>query len=542
MKKLKNLINKNVFKEIFKFFPITVTCVLILTVIVALMDFESTNELLNNIIKFVLFLTLFSFLFESLVKKNNKNKKHYLFYIVGALISFLLTYFSNIENQIFKNVIYRVIACYSICFIVLAVYFNYKNSKKKFNEYVTEVFIHIFQCSVIYLILTIGVSIVCSIFIFLVLDNLDYMLVSRVEILVFGFYYLPKVINSFVYEEKENSKFILGIISYVLEPLVLIAFIIIYIYIFKIMIFRNIPSNQIFRILAGLFILGLPIWTMVSSFKVKNVLYKINNKLPYLFIPFLFLQIYSIGIRIINNGLTESRYLCIMLIIFETIYIITYFVRKERIENVLFILIGLTIISTIVPYLNMTKASILNQYHNLKIYTEKTTYTKKDKQKISGAYYYLNQREEGQKYIDKLLSKEDIEIVKQINRNTNCDFCNYEQTNYYYASVKLSNIDISGYNKMYILKKTNYTVQENIDFNQIEFNLKNSKETIILDIEDAMNQYIKNRDKLNNYLQENNEIKIDSSRKLIISNIEFRYYINEGKAKNYSISGYLLEK
>lgn len=368
------------------------------------------------------------------------------------------------------------------------------------------------------------------------------MLVSRLEILVFGFYYLPKVINSFVFEEKDNSKFILGIISYVLEPLVLIAFVIIYIYIFKILIFRDIPSNQIFRILAGLFILGLPIWTMVSSFKEKNILDKINNKLPYFFIPFLFLQIYSIGVRIINNGLTESRYLCIMLIIFEIIYIIIYFVKKEKIENVLFVLIGLTIISTIVPYLNISKASILNQYHNLKIYTEKTTYTEKEKRKISGAYYYLNQREEGQKYIDKLLSKEDIEIVKQINKNTNCDFCDREETKYYYVSTKLSHIDIAGYNQISILTKSDYKIQENIDFSQIEFKVKNSNETITLDIEDAMNQYIKNRDKLNNYLQENYEIKIDSSRKFIISNVGFRYDINEEKAKNYSISGYLLEK
>lgn len=540
MKKIKNLINKNILKQTFVCFPITVICILILTSIVAFMDFESTNELLNSIIKFCLFLIVFSFFFESLV--TNKKKKQYLFYLVGGLISFFFTYFSNIENQIFQTIMYRVIACYSICLLVLAIYFKYKKSKKRFNEYVTEVFIRVFQYSVIYLILTIGVSVVCSVFIFLVLDNSDYMLVSRLEILVFGFYYLPKVINSFVVEEKENSKFILGIISYVLEPLVLISFIIIYIYISKILIFKDIPSNQIFRILAGLFILGLPIWTMVSSFKEKNILDKINNKLPYFFIPFLFLQIYSIGVRIINNGLTETRYLCIMLIIFEIIYITIYFVKKEKIENVLFVLIGLTIISTIVPYLNMSKVSILNQYHNLKIYTEKTTYTEKEKRKISGAYYYLNQTEEGQKYIDKLLSKEDIEIIKQINKNTNCDFCNNEQTNYYYASAKLSHIDISGYNKMYILKKTDYTVQENIDFSQIGFNVKNSNETIILDIEDTMNQYIKNRDKLNKYLQKNYEIKIDSSRKLIISNVEFRYYINEGKAKNYSISGYLLEK
>ena len=89
----------------------------------------------------------------------------------------------------------------------------------------------------------------------------------------------------------------------------------------KIIVLRKIPANQIFRILAALFACGLPIWTMNSLWeKEENTWQKIINKLPLAFIPFILLQIYSIWSRISANGLTEARYLCVMLVIFEIIY------------------------------------------------------------------------------------------------------------------------------------------------------------------------------------------------------------------------------
>ena len=63
------------------------------------------------------------------------------------------------------------------------------------------------------------------------------------------------------------------------------------------------PSNSIFRILTGLFIAGLPIWTMNAFYTQHNPLLKISRLLPYLFAPLVLLQAYSIGIRITK---TES--------------------------------------------------------------------------------------------------------------------------------------------------------------------------------------------------------------------------------------------
>lgn len=536
MKKIKKVWNN--FKKIIEKSPVTIVTILIVTTLNAI-GMENgfiSNKILDYITSFGFFLAITTFLTETILKDNSKKK--YLLYILGGAISLALTYLTTIDNEILESLNLRIIACYCISLITLSIYFNYKNSKRNFNEYVTQVFINLFKASIIYGILAIGVSIITSIFVFLILDNSNYMLVVRLETLVFGFFYLPKIINSFYQIKKENSKFIIGIIKYVLEPLVIIAFIIIYLYIIKILVFRDIPSNQIFRILTTLFILGCPIWTMASSLKEKNILDKINKKLPLLYIPFIFLQIYSVGVRILSNGITEARYLCMMFILFEIIYIVIYIIKKEKISNSLFTIIILTVISTIVPYINISKASILSQYHNLKIYKQKSEYTKEEKEKIYGAYYYLKYKEGGKKYLEELLNKEDIEKI----RNFKINNPSYSNTKYIYANLHLDHIDISGYKKLKFISIRKYKEITDNEFKEISFEIENSEENITLDLSKSMEGYIKNRDDLTNYLENHNKIEIDSNKKVIITKISFRYNETNNQINNYSISGYLLEK
>lgn len=535
MKKIFNSL-KNVTKE----FSITIVIILITTIINSIfMNTDIINKnLLENITTFCALLSIATFFIETVLKSYSKKK--ILLCILGTIISGVLTYLSNTKNEILEDFISRIICCYLITLSILSIYFNYKNSNKKFNEYVTDVFINLFKCSIIYGILSFGILIITLIFISLILNSFDNELINRLEILVLGCYYLPKIIDSFSSVKNDTSKFIIGVIKYVLEPLVIIAFIIIYIYILKILILNEIPSNQIFRILSSLFIIGCPIWTIGSSFKEKNILDKINNKLPYLFIPFVFLQIYSILVRIINNGLTESRYLCVMLIIFEIIYIIIYIIKKEKIEKVLFVIIILTIVSTIIPFINSHNVSLLSQYSNLKIYKQKENYTEKEKTKILGAYYYLNESEEGKKYINKLLSNEDIKDIKKINADNSMSDTKYQNYCIYSASYELDAINIENYKKMYIIRNN---VTKNVDFKNIKFYVtSNSEKTFNLDLEKEINNYIINKDDFDNYFKNNYEIKIDSNRKLIIKNIYFKYYETDEKLENLSISGYLLEK
>lgn len=61
-------------------------------------------------------------------------------------------------------------------------------------------------------------------------------------------------------------------------------------YIIKILVLRQMPKNQIFRILSSLFIIGMPIWSMAQYFKDENFWYNVSSKLAIAFIPFIILQ------------------------------------------------------------------------------------------------------------------------------------------------------------------------------------------------------------------------------------------------------------
>jgi len=343
------------------------------------------------------------------------------------------------------------------------------------------------------------------------------------------------------------GKFSKIVIKYVLGTLVIIAFAIIYLYIGKIIILRDIPSNEIFRILATLFIIGLPIWTMSKSFENNEMIDKINRKLPILFIPFIFLQIYSIGVRIANNGFTEARYICVMLIIFEIIYIAIYMKNSKNVSKILWVFVTLLIISVLIPFINMFKVSEFSQYNNLKIYKEKTEYTEEEKEKISGAYRYLRYSESGYKYIEKLLNEEDIERIKKFD-NRYSYYYDYSEAKentktYLSGSASINSIDISGYNTLYCVSyNSNYSAQhKNEAFKYLQFIIRYEGRTVNLDLTEAFNNYINNYYTYE-YFENNNEIVIDDLRKIIITSYSMRYDQATGEVDNCTISGYLLEK
>ena len=155
MNKIKNTFTN--FKKIIDKFPITIITVFILTIMNAVfIDSNSLEDIMKYINEFLLIFCCSSFFIETIFK----NKKKYFLYIIGVLIAVAFTCFLNIKD-ISQNSLYfikRVTFCYTISLVITAIYYNYKKTKKKFNEYVCGVFIELFKTSIIYAILAIGLS------------------------------------------------------------------------------------------------------------------------------------------------------------------------------------------------------------------------------------------------------------------------------------------------------------------------------------------------------------------------------------------------
>ncbi len=529
-------------------FPLTIITILIITLIYVI-DLEQniiSEFAFNHILLFGLIFANGTFLTETISKEKNKKTAGYIISAVVALVFTCISVWTNvIEKMLSRSIIdwiEKLLVCGMVSVFSLSVYFNYKKSGKTFEQYVTSVFVNVLKTSIIYGILALGSAIVTAVFIYLILNGSRYTLLARIEILILGLYYIPTLLYSLYNIEEKNSKFSKVVIKYVLGTLVIIAFAIIYMYIIKIIILRNMPSNQIFRILAALFILGCPIWTMIENFKEDTTLDKINNLLPKLFIPFIFLQIYSIGVRILNNGFTESRYLCIMLIIFEIIYTIIK-IRKKEIGKVILVFIALTVISIIFPYINMYKVSIRSQYNNLKMFKEKVAYTEEEKQKIYGAYYYLNARDEGKKLINNLLTpSEKNEIINFRKSSVTESNITSQHINAY---INEKSLNISGYSNLYIITLSNYrSNQGSIEkvFGNLELITLDNNERIYANISQKIKEYMQYGYTLQDNFENINKIQIDSNKLLILTRISVTYDETNESVEDYSMAGYLLER
>lgn len=541
MKNIKEKIEKifNKFKKLFETYPLTLFVIVITTVILAItVDTEILDSIsLDNILLFSALFGCGNLFIETIFKKIDRKKIG--LYILSAIFAIAITFSTNIENDVLgiKNTVFigynsRIIVCYLVSTVAITIYIHYKNSKLEFNEYILKAGINFFRTGLIYLLLVIGLAMITSVFVFLLLSGENYSLVYRVQILLIGFFLLPMSINSVYDLKNEIDKFEKIIVRYVLDVLVIIAFVVIYLYIGKIILLRDMPANQIFRIIAILFVIGCPIWIVAGYFKDNDFIAKINNKLPILFIPFILLQIYTIGVRIYYNGMTEPRYLCIMLIIFEIIYTIIYIKNKEKDGNIILVLVVITIISGIVPYLNMFKVSQISQYNNLKIIKEKENLSELEKEKVAGAYYYLKDTEEGKELITGLLTQDEIDEILKYNGNSS-------NKKSIYLSKNVENIDIADYNKLYVINSYNYYK----DYNSIETEFKNIKvDNYEIDLSNIILEYIANEENIEEYFEENNEYVITENKKIIIESLVLYYDSINKTVTDYSLDGYLLVK
>ena len=535
------------FKIIFQKFPGTFIATVALTCFYAIVvDADwMTETIFTNVSTFGVLFAITCFFIESTFSSKPLKFKISL-YIFNAVFSLILTFainhkesFLGLSNETYINYLYRFITCYVLSIFVFSIYSLFKNRDLPINEYLVKTTIAMFKNTILYGLLAIGLLLICLAFISLILEGKSYTLISRIEILLFGVFYVPKMFFAFTAPEDEVGKFAKVVIKYVLGLLVFAAFVVIYIYMLKLLILWKVPSNQIYRITAGLFILGCPIWTLVSYFKDNDLIEKINSKLPFAFIPFIFLQMYSIGIRIYEYGLTPARYVCVALIIFEIIYLIAHHFDKEKLIPIFYSLIVIIIIAGIVPLINMFKLSQISQYNIVKSAKQSIANGTLEGDRVSkatGACAYLMRTEEGEKLLNSLLSKEDKELLINYKKDY---YTQYDFIKRIYGSININSVNVFGYNTIYQINES-ISPQENLD--QFEFNVGKGK-VIKGNITPLINKYKEQSESsFDRFFEGNNEYVINNNLKLVLDYFSLSYDNNLEEITFCAFSGYLLEK
>lgn len=256
----------------------------------------------------------------------------------------------------------------TIIFASLTYYLIVEETGISVQEYTLKVFMNLLALSLFECIVVAGIGILFYVyyaFFGTYFGSTDWQIL--LNILTFQFI-IVTCIGGFIAIENvkgKSSLFSKVLVKYVMMIMVLIGFIFFYAYLVKIIIKRSLPSNEVFIVCTILFSLGLSTNLMSRAFD-ENAPYDLIIKyLPLAFIPALILQIISLGLRINQYGFTPSRYLGVVLIIFEIIYIYLYQFKFDKFKYIFIVDTILVLIISIIPLVNMYQfPNIYNRVFN----------------------------------------------------------------------------------------------------------------------------------------------------------------------------------
>lgn len=285
---------------------------------------------------------------------------------------------------------------------------------------------------------------------------------------------------------------------------------------------------------------------MSFYYEDKTTLFtKILKALPYLYMPFITLEIYSIGRRILEYGVTPLRYVACMFVILQIVILLLTVIKKRTyLKYAFFVVAGLVFISTMTP-LHLEAVSNRSQKNIIQKYFSRETsfdhLSQKDKVKVSSSYFYLSSRPEGEKYIPLYITQEDK--IKMEKYDTGLQ--EYGETNrllsYYDDSVE---IEVTNYSKMIQVQMLE---QSNGD---TAIALKKNNEGAVIAtidirtlLEDIMLKgYTEKSTEWFSYMKAHHKIKIDETTDFYISNFYFNYNVETETVIYFNIAGYLFIK
>lgn len=533
MEKVKDFFNRltSNYKTYVKQYMATNIVIIIATLVFTFANFNAWSKFLTSFAIIAVIAAINFFVAESYFKK--KSARIYS-YIIGFAIAGIFERF--VHYNAFGTSIYRILIGYSIVAFLIGLFKVIKNSGLELSKYCTRSFKNLFGTGVIYGILVVGFILIMTIAISLLTSGKDYEPVMRAQIAIFGLFLVPATLLSITNTEGESSKFIEAVISFVLLPLTALATIIIYIYMLKILALRQIPQNSIYKIIAGLFVVAFPVWVMTYEYKQKNKFVEVFSKImPIAFIPLIGLQVYSIGARIGENGITPVRYMGVMFIIFEIIAIVLSIVNKRKyLTNALLVAAVLMAISTILPVVNMEEISNYNQASRLKnAWREGESFTSlssEEKATASSAYRYLLRQENSEKYLPKYLDKEELteKLIEHYSPYGDEDETydekrtTYKRVNYQYPDDEV--ITVEGYNCIKKFQVYEYDInEENLEsvslYDTFNINLKD----YVLGLIEAN----KNGDEsAKEYIVSHRVHRVDDSRDIYITDVNLSYEVD----------------
>ena len=549
--KVSNYINQNMakFKQIYIRYAASIFCALIVA-IVMIIDGQWKGFNPEKIIFVCSVWIAGNILVESLWKKTaeetRKNKKKWLSgYGVTCLIAIVFQIAAdkfaagNVEkrdvtNLIFENILYFYIACT----VLLAVYVLIRQQRLDMPHCIGRILFALLRAVGVYLVLNIAVILIVKIIDSLLFHMKVWRVETYIQLLLSALAYFPTCLLAVSDTSEDNAAFTKKFVSYVLLPCVWIAMFVIYLYVVKIFVKQEVPSNEIFSICASLFAIGMPIWMMASGFvEEKTSRYaKLISITKYIYAPFILLEIYSMSVRVKAYGLTEQRYAAIMFILLQIIYILW----NRHYENLILVFVGCLFIGLLLPFGNASYLSYQSQKNR---FVKNQT---SDKEVAAEAYDYLRGNAYGRRYIKTNLTEaEQDELHSMMYGGDTHDSEQWESVYFYADPIEEKGIIIDGYAKIYTMT-AHWNEESTIENYENKTITVGDSEYKNVDFTSCISYYKNLEDKRENQkINEKDivyEIQVSDTEKLIITYISFEIDEKQDKINRMFMKGYMLTK
>lgn len=592
MGKVSNYINQNMakFKQIYIRYAASIFCALVIA-IVMIIDGQWKGFNPEKIIFVCSVWIAGNILVESLWKKTaeetRKNKKKWLSgYGVTCLIAIVFQIAAdkfatgNVEkrdvtNLIFENILYFYIACT----VLLAVYVLIRQQRLDMPRCIGRILFALLRAAGVYLVLNIAVILIVEIIDSLLFHMKVWRVETYIQLLLSALAYFPTCLLAVSDTSEDNAAFTKKFVSYVLLPCVWIAMFVIYLYVVKIFVKQEVPSNEIFSICASLFAIGMPIWMMASGFvEEKTSRYaKLISITKYIYAPFILLEIYSMSVRVIAYGLTEQRYAAWMFILLQIIYILweKIYARYARLagrkktynnqvdtgdtgtehaneinqmktqinwhyENLILFLVGFLFVGLLFPFGNAQYLSYQSQKNR---FVKNQT---SDKKVAAEAYDYLRGNAYGRRYIKTNLTEAEQDELHNMMYDGDAYGSDQWESVYFYADpIEEKGIIIDGYAKIYTMT-AHWNEESTIENYENKTITVGDSEYKNVDFTSCISYYKNLEDKRENQkINEKDivyEIQVSDTEKLIITYISFEIDEKQDKINRMFMKGYMLTK
>lgn len=549
--KLKNIALKigNVFRD----YPVTLGCIVVIAAIAAvIIDCDFDTEYCERVILFLGAFSVQALFTEEYFKENMKFR--IIGYAVAAPVSVFLVYIGFFKGDLLfgakTDKVREIIACiygsYFACLVLASVYHMYRRQKDKFETFCLKAFVGVIRTTVVYGLFAGGLAIIILIFDELIFKTHGFL--GRVEIFLAGGIYVPALLLVLSGAKEEVGKFVRIVVLYVLEPMLLLAMAIIYIYIIKIFVTGTIPSNSVFAIITSLFVSGMVIWTLACGTDEDNIFRKIAGILPFVFIPCILLQAWSVLIRISDYGFTPPRYFGIVLVIFELIYMVLYFIgwkfEKDSVALIIWVTALTVVVVLLMPFINFASVCVRSQIRRLSRITVNESLKDSDLGATAGSAYRCLTYDcgyRGEEAVEKIYTEKEREILASCYGSYG-----YTVKNDYYLSdnANITELDISEYKKLTLVEgheddPGNGPIVLEVDGNQV---FKADLSEFLTDIREYGRKRANSSQYISFDLGEYKTLRLDEHHDLKLTRFGATYIYDSDSLEYLSLSGYLLER